>query len=78
MDNKVRYYECDTPGMIKGPLVYAAVILAALLMIISAVMVLARDVFQENMELFVGISGVLAIAVVAVLIMMLIRMRKTE
>jgi len=64
--------------MIKGPLVYAAVILAALLMIISAVMVLARDVFQENMELFVGISGVLAIAVVAVLIMMLIRMRKTE
>lgn len=64
--------------MIKGPLVYAAVILAALLMIISAVMVLVRDVFQENMELFVGISGVLAIAVVAVLIMMLIRMRKTE
>ena len=59
-------------------MVYAAVILAALLMIISAVMVLARDVFQENMELFVGISGVLAIAVVAVLIMMLIRMRKTE
>ena len=64
--------------MIKGPLVYAAVILAALLMIISAVMVLARDFFQENMELIVGISGVLAIAVIAVLIMMLIRMRKAE
>jgi len=64
--------------MIKGPLVYAAIILAALLMIISAVMVLARDFFQENMELIVGISGALAIAVIAVLIMMLIRMRKAE
>ncbi|MBE6524180.1 MAG: hypothetical protein E7Z65_04835 [Thermoplasmata archaeon] len=64
--------------MIKGPLVYAAVILAALLMIVSAVMVLARDFFQENMELIVGISGALAIAVIAVLIMMLIRMRKAE
>ena len=64
--------------MIKGPLVYAAIILAALLMIISAIMVLARDFFQENMELIVGISGALAIAVIAVLIMMLIRMRKAE
>lgn len=64
--------------MIKGPLVYAAIILAALLMIVSAVMVLSRDFFQENKELIVGISGVLAIAVVAVLIMMLIRMRKAE
>ncbi len=64
--------------MIKGPLVYAAIILAALLMIVSAVMVLSRDFFQENKELIVGISGVLAIAVIAVLIMMLIRMRKAE
>ena len=64
--------------MIKGPLVYAAIILAALLMIVSAVMVLSRDFFQENMELIVGISGALAIAVIAVLIMMLIRMRKAE
>ncbi len=64
--------------MIKGPLVYVAIILAALLMIVSAVMVLSRDFFQENKELIVGISGVLAIAVIAVLIMMLIRMRKAE
>ncbi len=64
--------------MIKGPLVYAAIILAALLMIVSAVMVLSRDFFQENKELIVGISGVLAIAVIAVLIMMFIRMRKAE
>ncbi len=64
--------------MIKGPLVYAAIILAALLMIVSAVMVLSRDFFQENMELIVGISGALAITVIAILIMMLIRMRKAE
>ena len=64
--------------MTKGPLVYAAVILAALLMIVSAVMVLARDVFLENTEIFMAVSGVLAIGVIAVLVLMFVRMKKVE
>ena len=59
--------------MIKGPLVYAAMILAALLMIISAVVILNRDLFVENSDLIMIISGVLALGVIIVLVMMLIR-----
>ena len=64
--------------MKRGPLVYAAVILAALLMIVSAVIVLNRDMFLENSEMFIAISGVLAIAVVAVMVFMFLRVRKQE
>lgn len=59
--------------MIKGPLVYAAMILAALLMIISAVVILNRDLFVENSGLIMIVSGVLALGVIIVLVMMLIR-----
>ncbi|MBR4202534.1 MAG: hypothetical protein IKQ93_03055 [Candidatus Methanomethylophilaceae archaeon] len=59
--------------MIKGPLVYAAMILAALLMIISAVVILNRDLFVENSDLIMIVSGVLALGVIIVLVMMLIR-----
>lgn len=64
--------------MIKGPLVYAAVFLAALLIILSAVMMLCRDFFAENPTLMMGLTGVVAIAVVAVLILMLVKMRKAS
>ncbi len=59
--------------MIKGPLVYAAMILAALLMIISAVVILNRDLFVENSDLIMIVSGVVALGVIIVLVMMLIR-----
>ncbi|MBQ7979215.1 MAG: hypothetical protein IJ248_05645 [Candidatus Methanomethylophilaceae archaeon] len=59
--------------MIKGPLVYAAMILAALLMIISAVVILNRDLFVENSDLIMIVSGVIALGVIIVLVMMLIR-----
>ena len=59
--------------MIKGPLVYAAMILAALLMIISALVILNRDLFVENSDLIMIVSGVLALGVIIVLVMMLIR-----
>lgn len=62
--------------MIKGPLVYAAVILAAILMIVSAVVILNRDLFLENTELIMGISGAVALCVIVVMIMMLIRTRQ--
>ena len=61
--------------MIKGPLVYTAVILAALLMIISAVVILNRDLFLENSNLIMILSGVIALGVIVVLVMMLIRTR---
>lgn len=59
--------------MIKGPLVYTAAILAALLMIISVVLILNRDLFLDNPDIIMIVSGVLALAVVIVLVMMLIR-----
>lgn len=62
--------------MIKGPLVYAAVILAAILMIVSAIVILNRDLFLENTELIMGISGAVALCVIVVMIMMLIRTRQ--
>ena len=62
--------------MIKGPLVYAAVILAAILMVISAIVILDRDLFLENTELIMAVSGLVALGVIIVLIMMLIRMRQ--
>ena len=62
--------------MIKGPLVYAAVILAAILMVVSAIVILDRDLFLENTELIMVVSGLVALGVIIVLIMMLIRMRQ--
>ncbi|MBE6522793.1 MAG: hypothetical protein E7Z62_06685 [Thermoplasmata archaeon] len=62
--------------MIKGPLVYAAVILAAILMVVSAIVILDRDLFLENTELIMAVSGLVALGVIIVLIMMLIRMRQ--
>ena len=66
----------DSVDMTKGPLVYAALILAALFMIISAIMVLDRDFFLDNTMLVGGISGALAVAVIVVLILILVRTRK--
>lgn len=62
--------------MIKGPLVYAAVILAAILMVVSAIVILDRDLFLENTDLIMAVSGLVALGVIIVLIMMLIRMRQ--
>ncbi len=62
--------------MIKGPLVYAAVILAAILMVVSAIVILDRDLFLENTKLIMAVSGLVALGVIIVLIMMLIRMRQ--
>ncbi len=64
--------------MQKGPLVYAAVILAALLLILSMIMALNRDFFLANSSIIVGVTGVLALLVIAVLILMLIRMKKCQ
>ena len=62
--------------MTKGPLVWAAVILAILLMAVSAIMILDRDLFLQNTTAITAVSGVLAIAVVVVLFLMLFRMKK--
>ena len=62
--------------MIKGPLVYAATILAAILMVVSAIVILDRDLFLENTELIMAVSGLVALGVIIVLILMLIRMRQ--
>lgn len=61
--------------MIKGPLVYAALILAAILMGLSSFMVLARDLFFENSTLILCISGIVALAVIVVLFLMFLRTR---
>jgi len=61
--------------MLKGPLVYAAVILAAMLMVISGIMVADRDFFIANQDLVLAVSGIIAIGVIVVLILMLLRMR---
>ena len=61
--------------MMKGPLVYVAIGLAVILMILSAVMVLNRDFFLDNAEIIAGLSGVLALAVVAVIILIMMRYR---
>jgi len=71
--NRYIYDECHPSVMIKGPLVYAAMILAALLMIISAVVILNRDLFVENSDLIMIVSGVVALGVIIVLVMILIR-----
>ena len=64
--------------MVKGPLVYAAVILAAILMILSGLMVLNREFFLANSELILVASGAVAIAVVVVLVLMLLRIRSAR
>ena len=62
--------------MQKGPLVYCAVILAALLMIVSGIMVANREFFLANSDAIAIVSGILALGVVIVLILILIRTRK--
>jgi len=62
--------------MQKGPLVYCAVILAALLMIVSGIMVVNRDFFLANSDAITAVSGILAIAVVIVLILILVRTKQ--
>jgi hypothetical protein len=61
--------------MIKGPLVYAALILAAILMGLSSMMVLARDFFFENSTIVLCISGIVALAVIVVLFLIFLRTR---
>ncbi len=62
--------------MEKGPLVYAAIILAAILMAVSSLMMVYRNVFMENKEMVTLISGIIAAGVILVLILMLMRLRK--
>lgn len=64
--------------MTKGPLVYAAIILAALLMIVSGLMIVNREFFLANAALITCISGILALGVIVVLVIMYIRMRQTR
>ncbi len=58
--------------MIKGPLVYAAVALAAILLVLSFAIV----ALPEYIEILGIVAGAAAICVVAVLVMMLIKTRK--
>ena len=60
--------------MIKGPLVKAAVLLAAVLMVMS----IAIAVFPDKVESIGAVSAVVAVAVVAVLLLMLFRMKKAR
>ncbi len=60
--------------MVKGPLVKAAVLLAAMLMVMS----IAIAAFPEQLETIGAASVVVAVAVVAVLLLMLFRMRKAR
>ena len=64
--------------MIKGPLFYTAIVLAAILMAFSMILMLFRNVFVDNMELVTIVSGLLALGVVAVLVVMLLRMKKQQ
>lgn len=58
--------------MIKGPLVYAAAILATLLIVMSFLIVLLPDMVNT-----LGIiSGVIAVAVVVVLVAILVKTRR--
>ncbi len=58
--------------MIKGPLVKAAFVLAAVLMAMSVSIAL----FPDKLEFLGAASAVVAVAVIAVLVLMLYRMRK--
>ncbi len=58
--------------MIKGPLVKAAFVLAAILMVMSVAIVLK----PEYIEIIGALSGIVAVATIAVLLAMLFRMRK--
>ena len=62
----------------KGPLIYIAIVLAALLMALSSMLLLFRNVFTDNPELMMIISSVLAIAVVIVLVLMLVKLKKNQ
>jgi hypothetical protein len=61
-----------TGSMIKGPLVKAAFVLAAILMVMSVAIVLK----PEYIEIIGALSGIVAVATIAVLLAMLFRMRK--
>ena len=60
--------------MIKGPLVKVAVLLAAVLMVMS----IAIAAFPDQVVVIGSAAGVVAVAVVAVLLLMLFRMRKAR
>ncbi len=61
-----------TGSMIKGPLVKAAFVLAAILMVMSVAIVLK----PEYIEIIGALSGIVAVATIAVLLAMLFRMRE--
>ena len=62
--------------MIKGPLVWAVVALAIILMVISAIMILDRDLFLNNSTLIASVSGAVALVVIVLLILMLFRVKR--
>lgn len=65
-------HEVDYRRMQKGPLVYLAVIFAALLLVLSSAIVLMPDLI-ETLSL---VSGVVVIAAIVVLLVMFVKMRK--
>lgn len=62
--------------MTKGPLTYAAVILAALLMAVSIMIMLFRDAFLENQTIIIAVTLVLAICVIVVLLAVFFKQRR--
>ncbi len=59
--------------MQKGPLVYSALILAAMLMVMSFALI----AFPDHVETIGIVSAVVAVAVIIVLVLMLIRTRRS-
>ncbi len=62
--------------MTKGPLIWAAFILAILMMILSVTAILYRDFFIENFTTITVISGIIAALTIGVLVLMFLRMRE--
>lgn len=60
--------------MEKGPLVYSAVVLAAFLLVISFLFV----IFPDNVETLAIVGGIAVILVIAVLVLILIKVRRGE
>lgn len=58
--------------MEKGPLVYSAAVLAAFLMVISFLFV----AFPDDIEVLAAVGGVAVILVIAVLVLMLLKIRR--
>ncbi len=60
--------------MQKGPLVYLAVVFAALLMVLSMAIVL----MPELVETLAVVSGIVVMATIIILLVMLMKMRKVQ